>query len=37
MSDAAWIFMVSVWTIVIGNTLYCFRKLLTSTRRLDGD
>lgn len=37
MSSSAWVFMVAVWAIVIGNTLYCFRKLLTSQRRLDGD
>lgn len=37
MSGSAWVFMVAVWAIVIGNVLYCFRKLLTSQRRLDGD
>jgi hypothetical protein len=37
MSGEAWFFMAAVWAIVIGNTLYCFRKLLTSKRKLDGD
>jgi hypothetical protein len=27
--------MISVWTIIIGSTLYCFAKLLSSDRQLD--
>jgi hypothetical protein len=36
MTPSAWVFMLSVWAIVCGSTAYCFWKLLTSERRLDG-
>ena len=35
MTTEAWVFMLAVWAIIIGNTVYCFWKLLTSERRLD--
>jgi heme/copper-type cytochrome/quinol oxidase subunit 2 len=35
MSASAWVFMLIVWAIIIGNTVYCFWKLLTSERRLE--
>jgi hypothetical protein len=37
METSAWIFMSVVWALIIGATVYCFWKLLTSQRRLDGD
>jgi hypothetical protein len=37
MTTEAWVFMLAVWTLVIGSTAYCFRKLLGSSRRLDDD
>jgi len=37
MTGSAWVFMLSVWAIVIGCTVYCFKKLLSSERRLDDD
>lgn len=37
MTPSAWGFMLAVWALVIGSTVYCFRKLLTSKRRLDDD
>lgn len=36
MSASASAFLTIVWTVVIFFTGYCFRKLLTSHRRLDG-
>ncbi|HMP01962.1 MAG TPA: hypothetical protein PKD86_02715 [Gemmatales bacterium] len=35
MTQGAWIFMLSVWTVVIGMTGFCFYKLLTSKRQLN--
>jgi hypothetical protein len=37
MTAPAWGFMLFVWAIIIGSTVYCFGKLLTSQRKLDGD
>lgn len=37
MSTSATAFLAIVWSVVIFFTGYCFRKLLTSDRRLDGD
>jgi hypothetical protein len=37
MTTEAWIFMLAVWSLIGGSTVYCFWKLLTSKRRLDGD
>ena len=37
MSEAAWAFMLTIWAVIIATTAYCFWKLLTSERRLDGD
>lgn len=36
MQPSAWIFMGLVWTLVIGSTVYCFWRLLTSEIQLDG-
>jgi hypothetical protein len=37
MTQMAWTFLLVSWTVIIGCTLYCFTKLMSSTRRLDGD
>lgn len=37
MSATATAFLTIVWSVVIFFTGYCFRKLLTSDRRLDGE
>ena len=37
MTPQAWAFMLTVWAVVIGMTGYCFFKMLTSGRKLDGD
>jgi hypothetical protein len=37
MTATAWGFMLAVWAVIIGATAYCFVKLLSSGRRLDGD
>lgn len=37
MSTSAWIFMGASWALIIGMTVYCFYKLLTSKRQLSGD
>lgn len=37
MTPAAWVFMLSVWTLVTASVAYCFWKILTSPRRLDID
>ncbi len=29
--------MLAVWAVILANTGYCFYKLLTSDRRLDGE
>lgn len=36
MADSAWVFLGVVWGMIILNTGYCFYKLMTSERRLDG-
>jgi hypothetical protein len=36
MTPSAWAFMLAVWGVIIGSTLYCFWKLLSSERQLDG-
>ena len=30
MTRSAWIFMLTVWLVVLAATVYCFAKLLTS-------
>jgi hypothetical protein len=35
MQPSAWFFMLAVWAVIIGLTVFCFAKLLTSKRRLD--
>jgi hypothetical protein len=35
MTTEALIFMAAVWTVVAGNTLYCFYKLLTLGRKFE--
>ena len=35
MTTSAWVFMISVWAIVISSTLYSFAKLLSSDQQLD--
>jgi hypothetical protein len=37
MTAEAWAFMLSVWGVIIGMTVYCFYKLLVSERKLDGE
>jgi hypothetical protein len=37
MSGEAWAFMLAVWALICGCTGYCFWKLLTSERQLDGE
>lgn len=37
MTTAAWVFMLTVWTIVILATIYCFAKLLSSSHLLEYD
>jgi len=37
MTPSAWIFMGSMWALIIFCSVYCFYKLLTSPRRLDLD
>jgi hypothetical protein len=37
MQQTAWIFMLGAWSIIGIATAYCFYKLLTSKRRLDGE
>lgn len=36
MTPLAWIFMLSVWTLIIGCTCYCFWKLMSS-KSLESD
>jgi hypothetical protein len=36
MTLSAWVFMLCAWTVIIGSVSYCFWKLLTSDRQLDG-
>jgi heme/copper-type cytochrome/quinol oxidase subunit 2 len=37
MTPSAWIFMGTVWTVVLGMTVYCFAKLLTSKQFTEPD
>jgi len=37
MTTESWTFLIVVWGVILANTGYCFWKLLTSKRRLDGD
>ena len=37
MTASALGFMVTVWALIISATAYCFWRLLTSDRQLDGD
>jgi heme/copper-type cytochrome/quinol oxidase subunit 2 len=37
MTASAWAFMLIIWGLIIGATVYCFWKLLSSQRRLDVD
>jgi hypothetical protein len=37
MQPSAWAFMLGVWAIIIGSTAYCFWRLLSSDRKIDGD
>ncbi len=37
MTTAAWIFMLSAWTVILLSTIYCFRKLVTSDQQLGDD
>jgi hypothetical protein len=37
MTLTAWIFMLAVWAVIVGNVGYCFYRLLTSERRLNRD
>ena len=37
MTTSAWVFMISIWTLIILSTLYCFAKLLSSDQQLDSD
>lgn len=37
MTGQAILFIVVVWGVIFINTGYCFFKLMTSKRRLDGD
>jgi hypothetical protein len=34
MTLMAWTFMFAAWGVIIGCTVYCFAKLLSSTRGL---
>ncbi len=36
MTAEAWVFMLLVWGLIIGNTGYCFWKLLVSERQFGG-
>lgn len=36
VTNEAWVFMLTVWTIIAVATGYCFWKLLTSERDLGG-
>ena len=37
MTESAWLFLIAAWAVIIVNTGYCFFKLLTSKRQLNGD
>jgi hypothetical protein len=34
---SAWIVLAAVWSVVIGMIIFCYRKLLTSKRRLGSE
>jgi hypothetical protein len=36
MTTSAWVFMLSMWTLIIGMTAYCFYRVLFSSRPLGG-
>ena len=36
MTTQAWVFLGIGWAVIIGMTGYCFLRMLTSQRRLDG-
>ena len=36
-STSAVLMLVAVWSVILGNMLYCFYKLLRSDRRLSDD
>lgn len=36
MQPSAWLFMLTVWAVIIGFTIFCFYTLLTSERQLGG-
>lgn len=36
-STSAVVMLVGVWSVVLGNMLYCFYRILTSKRELGGD
>ena len=35
MTIAACVFLITVWSVVLSMLIYCYRKLLTSERRLN--
>lgn len=37
MTQMAWVFLLISWTVIIGCTLYCFVKLMSSNRTLKDD
>lgn len=37
MTTNAWVFMLSVWTIVVLATIYCFAKLLRKDHLMEFD
>lgn len=37
MTASAWLFMLVVWSVIIGITGYCFWRLLTSEHQLGSD
>ena len=37
MTTWAWMFMFFAWAVIIGCTVYCFVKLLSSSRGLGDD
>jgi hypothetical protein len=37
MTTSAWVFMLTMWTVIGSMTAFCFYKLLTSARALGGD
>ena len=37
MTASGFILMLAVWGVILANTGYCFYKLLTSERQLQGD